>query len=148
MDCAILTTHFPQSIPCLSPLFFPGNLLSIIMNDIYLFMCVSPLGKGHILSLPAFTVSSSVTWQEEESSEFLLNWTKTFYNGGREQSQLTWVHSSSPCLLGTASRYWRPAVPYDRASLLSGLLVAVTWKLSIQTSVGAWASFSSHTLGS
>lgn len=69
-DCVILSTHFQQSIPCLSPLFFPGNLVATITNDIYLFMFASPSGKGNV---SAFIVSSSVTWQEQEPNEYLLN---------------------------------------------------------------------------
>lgn len=73
MDCAILTTHVQQPIPCLFPLFFPGNLVSITTDDIYLSMFVSPLGQGRVLFISAFIVPSSVTWQEQEPSEYVRN---------------------------------------------------------------------------
>lgn len=115
-DCAIPTIHFQQFTSCLSPLFFLGNPVPIIMNDIDLFVFVSPLDQRRTLSISAFIVSSSVTWLEQE---YLLNWTKNFYNVGIEQSQLTWAQSFNPCLLSTASHHWRSAVQCD------------TWPLSV-----------------
>lgn len=112
-DGVILSTYFRQSIPCLSPLFFPGNLVATITNGIYLFMFASPSGKGHVLFVSAFIVSSSVTWQEQEPNEYLLNWIKKLYNGGTEQSQLTWAQSFYPGLLSSAPHHWRPAVQRD-----------------------------------
>lgn len=80
------------------------------MNDIYLFVFLSPLDQRHTISISVFIGSSSVTWQEQE---YLLNWTKNFYNGGIEQSQLTWAQSFNPSLLSIASHHWRSAVQCD-----------------------------------
>lgn len=117
-DCVILTTHFRQSIlVCLHYSVQAIYIAAIITNDIYLSMFVSTLGKGHILFISAFTVSSSVTWQAQEPSECLPNWNKKFYNGGIEQSQLTWAPSFKPGLFGTAPHHWRPAVQLDSWAL-------------------------------
>lgn len=91
-DCAIPTIHFQQFTSCLSPLFFLGNPVSIIMNDIYLFVCISIRSETYFIHLCIHSVKLCYLARTgiftELNQKFLQCWnrTKSINMGSKLQS--------------------------------------------------------------